>query len=65
MGNLLDHTGMYVRRSGEVILQANNQGVAARDVSVANFLVIGENARFEDYSSGTDQNRTACFYIGG
>jgi hypothetical protein len=65
MGNLLDHTGMYVRRSGEVILQANNQGVVARDVSVANFLVIGENARFEDYSSGTDQNRTACFYIGG
>ena len=65
MENLLDHTGMYVRRSGQTILQANNQGVAARDVTVENFLVIGENTRFEDYSNGTDRNRTACFYIGG
>ena len=65
MENLLDHTGMYVRRSGQVILQANNQGVAARDVTVANYLVIGDNARFEDYSNGTDGKRTACFYIGG
>lgn len=60
MENLLDHTGMYVRRNGEVVLQANNQGVQARDVSVGNYLIIGENARIEDYSGG----RTACFYIG-
>lgn len=65
MESLLDHTGMYVRRSGEVILQANNQGVVARDVTAANYLVMGEHARFEDYSNGTDHNRTACFYIGG
>lgn len=65
MENRLDHTGMYVRRSGQVILQANNQGVAARDVTVENYLTIGENARFEDYSNGTDHDRTACFYIGG
>ena len=65
MENRLDHTGMYVRRSGEVILQANNQGVVARDVTAANYLVMGENAGFEDYSNGTDHNRTACFYIGG
>lgn len=60
MENLLDHTGMYVRRSGQVVLQANNQGVRARDVTVENYLIVGENARFEDYGG----NRTACFYIG-
>lgn len=60
MENLLDHTGMYVRRNGETVLQANNQGVVARDVTVDNYLILGSNARFEDYSG----NRTACFYIG-
>ena len=58
--NTLDHTGMYVRRMGDVILQANNQGVQATDVTVRNYLVVGSNARLEDYGSG----RTACFYIG-
>ena len=60
MENTLDHTGMYVRRMGEVILQANNQGVQATDVSVRNYLVVGSNARLEDFETG----RTACFYIG-
>lgn len=60
MENLLDHTGMYVRRNGEVLLQANNQGVQTRDVTVRNYLIVGENARFEDYGS----DRTACYYIG-
>ena len=60
MENLLDHTGMYVRRSGEILLQANNQGVEARDVTVGNYLIVGDNARFEDYGG----DRTACFYLG-
>ena len=60
MENLLDHTGMYVRRNGETVLQANNQGVEARDVTVDNYLIVGSNARFEDYGG----NRTACFYVG-
>ena len=60
MENLLDHTGMYVRRSGETVLQANNQGVLARDVTVGNYLILGENTRIEDYGG----DRTACFYIG-
>ena len=59
MENLLDHTGMRVTRNGQKILQADNQGVAARDVSVKNYLVVGDHARFEDYGTGT-----ACFYIG-
>lgn len=59
MENKLDNTGMYVTRSGEVMLQANNAGVAATDVTVRNYLIVGTHARFEDYSGG----RTACFYI--
>lgn len=58
MQNLLDHTGMYVTRDEEVILQASHRGVEARDVKVHNYLIVGEHARFEDYDNGT-----ACFYI--
>lgn len=65
MENKLDNTGMYVRRSGNIILQANNQGVEATDVAVRNYLMIGDFARLEDYSSGTDAQRTACFFVGG
>lgn len=57
--NLLDNKGMYVTRSGETILQANNTGVTATDVTVRNYLIIGTHARFEDYG----ENRTACFYL--
>lgn len=64
MENRLDNTGMYVQRSGEVILQANHEGTVATDVKVRNFLVIGNHARFEDYTDGTDSRRTACFWLG-
>lgn len=63
MENILDNTGMYVRRLGEVILQANNNGVVATDVTVHNYLVVGNHARFEDYSDGSDGKRTACFWL--
>lgn len=63
MENLLDNTGMYVRRSGQLVLQANNEGVTAADVTVKNYLVIGDHARLEDYADGTDLRRTACFYL--
>lgn len=63
MENRLDNTGMYVERSGEVILQADHKGVVATDVKVRNFLVIGDHARFEDYSDGIDDKRTACFWL--
>lgn len=59
MENLLNETGMFVRRSGQVILQADHSGVEAADVRVRNFLVVGDHARFEDYNG----NRTACFWI--
>lgn len=58
MCNLLDHTGMYVTRNDETILQVNHRGVEATDVTVRNYLVVGDHARFEDYGTGT-----ACYYI--
>lgn len=61
MENKLDNTGMYVVRSGEPMLTANNEGVLATDVTIRNFLNMGMNSRFEDYSDGTDSARTGCF----
>ena len=61
MHNTLDNTGMYVRRSGTDVLTANNEGVNAINLSARQYLIVGSNSRFEDYSG----NRTACFYIGG
>lgn len=61
MENLLDNTGMYVKREGEDILVANNEGVDAINLRSRQFLIIGDNSRIENYSYG----RTACFYIGG
>lgn len=65
MRNLLDNTGMYVTRSDEEVLTANNEGVSAINLSARQYLIIGANSRLEDYSNGTDSKRTACFYIGG
>ena len=59
MENTMDETGMYVRRHGEDILRANDDGVLAVDVTVRNYLVVGNHARFEDYPN----NRTACFWL--
>lgn len=62
--NILNNTGMYVGRSGETILQANASGVIATDVTVRNYLVVGDHARFEDFNNGSGAGRTACFYVG-
>lgn len=59
MENRLDNTGMYVTRSGEGILTANNQGVQALNLTARQYLIMGQHARFEDYTKG----RTACFWI--
>lgn len=61
--NKLDHTGMYVSRRGENVLQATAGGVKAIDITVKNYLVVGSHARFEDYKDTSSRNRTACFYI--
>ena len=64
MTNLLDNTGMYVKRSGQDILVANNNGVVATDLHAKTFLKIGSGdgrCRFEDYGT----NRVGCFWTGG
>lgn len=61
MENKLDNTGMQVLRSGTPILQADHRGVNATDVTVRNYLILGDHARFENYAGG----RTACFYLEG
>lgn len=64
MTNLLDNTGMYVKKSGTDILTANNKGVQATDLHAKTYLIVGKGdgrSRFEDY--GID--RTGCFWIGG
>lgn len=58
MQNRLDHTGMYVTRGEDTLLQVNHKGVEATDVTVRNYLIVGDHARFEDYETGT-----ACYYI--
>ena len=64
MSNVLDNTGMYVKRSGDEILTANNEGVNALNLHAKTYLIIGEGegrSRFEDY----DILRTGCFWVGG
>ena len=64
MSNLLDNTGMYVKRDDEEILTANNKGVNATNLHAKTYLIIGSGdgrSRFEDYGT----NETGCFCIGG
>jgi hypothetical protein len=63
ISNLVDHTGVHVKRGEEVMLQADANGVNAADVTIRNYLIVGNHARFEDYTDGTDSERTACFWI--
>lgn len=64
MSNVLDNTGMYVKRDDEDILTANNKGVGALNLHAKSYLIIGAGegrSRFEDYGI----NRTGCFWVGG
>jgi hypothetical protein len=64
ISNLIDNTGMFVKKNGNNILVADKNGVEATDLHAKTYLIIGKEngrSRFEDY----DINRTACFWIGG
>jgi hypothetical protein len=61
--NLLDNTGMYVKKNGRDILTANDQGVVATDLHAKTYLKIGSGdgrSRFEDYGS----LRVGCYWTG-
>ena len=60
MTNLLNNKGMYVMKDDEDILVADNNGVDAINLTARQYLIVGDNARFENYET----NRTACFYTG-
>lgn len=82
--NKIDNTGMYViRTSGtetcpigggacipdEAVLIANSAGVEALNLLARQYLIIGRNSRFENYTeAGADASasptRTACFFVG-
>lgn len=66
--NRIDNTGMMVHRvveaQEEPVLTANEDGVTALNLTAKQYLIIGNNGRFENYDNGTDSRRTACFYIG-
>lgn len=62
--NLLDNTGMYVKRNGREILTANDDGVVATDLHAKTYLIIGSEdgrSRFEDYGT----LRIGCYWGGG
>lgn len=64
MANLLDNTGMYVKRGEDEVLTANNKGVSAVNLHAKTYLIIGSGngrCRFEDY--GVDS--VGCFWVGG
>lgn len=65
--NKLNNEGMQVSRifgdESTPILTANTDGVDALNLHSRQFLIIGDNSRFENYDNGTEGNRTACFHI--
>lgn len=55
----LSHQGLEVTRNGQTLLRADQDGVSAVDVTVGNYLILGNHARLEDYPG----ERTACYYL--
>ena len=61
----IDEDGMSVYRDNQEVLTADNQGVIAYNLKAKTYLIVGENSRFEDFTSTTGEQRTGCFWIGG
>lgn len=65
--NIVNNEGIRVSRvtgeTEEAILTADDEGVNALNLTARQYLVVGSNSRFETYNNGTDENRTACFFI--
>ena len=61
----IDEDGMSVFRDNEEVLTADNTGVTAYNLKARTYLIVGENSRFEDFTSADGETRTGCFWIGG
>ena len=58
---LTTHPNFELVKVNEKVLNANNQGVDAKNLHATTYLIVGKNSRFEDYGN----SRTGCFWIGG
>lgn len=63
--NKITNEGMYVKRDNVPILTADSEGVKALNLVAEQYLVVGKNSRFEDYTGDSGEARTGCFWIGG
>ncbi|MGN0533285.1 MAG: hypothetical protein ACI4IK_02895 [Eubacterium sp.] len=61
----IDDDGMSVANENEEVLTANHEGVNAMNLTSRQYLIVGDNSRFENYETDTDYRRTGCFFIGG
>ena len=61
ISNLVDNTGMFVRRDETEMLGIDATGGRMENLAVRKYLTMGTNSRFEDYKT----SRTACFFVGG
>lgn len=61
LATTISHDGMRVKHDGEEVLAATDEGVDAKNLHATTYLIVGQNARFEDYQG----DMTACYYIGG
>lgn len=61
----ITENGMKVSQGSNEKLVANADGVKAKDLKATTYLIIGNNSRFEDYTTADGKSRTACFWIGG
>ena len=61
----INEDGMSVYRDNQEVLTADNKGVTAYNLHARTYLIVGENSRFEDFTSTSGEARTGCFWIGG
>lgn len=63
MESLVNHKGIYVKRSGEVMMKTDADGFRGKDAKIDNYLIIGKHSRIENYTNGSDSKRTALFWV--
>ena len=65
IATVIDEDGMDISDGGEKVLEANHDGVNAKNLTARQYLIVGSVSRFEDYDNGTGERRTGCFLMGG
>lgn len=58
---IIDEDGMTIKNKSKVMLEVNNMGVDAINLTASQYLRVG-NTRFEDYKN---KKRTGAFWVGG